>query len=337
MRDNPISLAPIIAIASHLLLHLYWPPSRCDRVAFVGADPLKTLSIRVAAFAGALLTATAAHADENLFGYVKGAETLPKGAYEVYGWATVRSDKGQGDYQATDLETELEYGLTDRLTVSGAVNFMAIDTSGLIIDGYLPKAVDYGPRFAGLEAKLKYNFLSPAKDDLGLAVQGALEYRRLDPHSGQDKFVLSASSDLILQKYFMEGQMIWVGNLGLEATYADRADIADLPVDFEWPTDPEMEIEIKAGTGLSYRFAPNWFVGAEALYETEFETEVGQERWSLFAGPNIHYGGETWWATFAWMPQIKGGGERYAGQTDRDLHLIEKTKQEFRLKIGRNF
>ena len=35
-----------------------------------------------------------AHADENLFGYVKGSETLPKGAWELYQFFTVRSDKG---------------------------------------------------------------------------------------------------------------------------------------------------------------------------------------------------------------------------------------------------
>lgn len=38
-----------------------------------------------------------AHADENLFGYVKGAETLPEGAAELYQWVTVRDNKGQGD------------------------------------------------------------------------------------------------------------------------------------------------------------------------------------------------------------------------------------------------
>jgi hypothetical protein len=278
-----------------------------------------------------------ARADENLFGYVKGAETLPKGAMEAYAWTTVRSDKGQGHYRAVDVETELEYGLTDRFTVAGALQFLSIDTSGLIIDGYLPKAESYAMKPSGLELKGKYNFLSPAKDAIGLAVQATAEYKWRDPHSGQDKSTLSANFDLILQKYFMEGQLIWVGNAGMEATYADRAFIPGLPAGFDWPTDPEMEIELKAGTGLSYRFAPGWFIGAEALYETEFETEVGQERWSIFAGPNLHYGGEKWWATLTWMPQLAGGGEMYAGQTDTNLHLIEKTKQEVRLKLGYNF
>jgi hypothetical protein len=91
------------------------------------------------------------------------------------------------------------------------------------------------------------------------------------------------------------------------------------------------------GVGLAYRFAPRWFVGVETYYETEFETDVGQERWSWHAGPTLHYGDKAWWATLTWMPQLRGGGETYPEQTDTDLHLIEKTEQEIRLKLGYNF
>ncbi len=44
----------------------------------------------------ALLWSEPAHADENFFGYVKGAETLPKGTYELYETLTYRGDKGEG-------------------------------------------------------------------------------------------------------------------------------------------------------------------------------------------------------------------------------------------------
>lgn len=286
--------------------------------------------------ATALALCGAAQADENLFGYVRGAETLPKGAWEVYHWTTVRDDKGVGEYQAVDTDTEVEYGLSDRFTVSGAVKTLSIDTSGIVIDGYLPGPESYTLRPSAIEVSGKYNFLRPAADGFGLSGRFAMEYGWLDPHSGQDKTIVSAETDIIAQRYFMEGQVVWVGNVGLEASYDDREPIAGLPVGFDWPTDPEMEIELKLGTAVSYRFAPNWFIGAETTYETEFETEVGQERWSWFAGPSIHYGGERWWGTFTWYPQIAGGGETYPGQTE-DLHLIEKTKQEFRLKLGVNF
>lgn len=66
-------------------------------------------------------------------------------------------------------------------------------------------------------------------------------------------------------------------------------------------------------------------------------TEVGQERWTWFAGPTIHYGGREWWATLTWFEQLRGGGEMYDGQRDRDLHLVEKTEREFRIRVGIDF
>jgi hypothetical protein len=276
-------------------------------------------------------------ADENLFGYVRGAETLPKGAGEVYQWFTQRSDKGAGHYRALDTKTELEYGLTDRFQVSAEVNGMAIDTSGLLIDGYLPADRKTGLRLQGLEVAAKYNFLSPAKDDFGLSGLVSFEYGLLDRHSGQKKTEYEVETELQAQKYFLEGQLTWVGNIGLRAAYEKRKAINNLPEGFDWPTDPEMEISTKLGTGVSYRFAPGWYAGAELLREAEYETEVGLERWTVFGGPSVHWAGEKWWATFTWFKQLRGGGEKYEGQTDAHLHLIEKTKNEVRIKIGYNF
>ncbi len=287
------------------------------------------------ALVGGLLSC-AAWADENLFGYVKGSEVLPLGAIELYQVVTQRSDKGAGHYTAYNTTTELEYGVSDRFTWAGEIKGQQIDTSGLLIDGYMPGDEQYNLRYAGIETSAKYNFLSPALDDLGLSALLGFEYLTLDPHSGRKKDTISISLDFQLQKYFLEGQIVWVANLGTEGTRATRAPIDNLPEDFEWPTAMEVEIEFMAGTGVSYRFAPSWFVGLEALYETEYETEVAMERQSLFAGPSLHYGGEKYWLTLTWMDQIQGGGETYEGQPD-GLHLIEKTESEWRFKVGLNF
>lgn len=278
-----------------------------------------------------------ASADENLFGYVKGAEPVPRGALELYQAITQRDDKGLGNYRARDFATELEYGWTDKLAVAVELRAMSIDTSGLTIDGYLPKDNEFDLRWSGIEAYLKYNFLSPAKDDFGLSLYTSFLYGSVDPHSGQDKKTYTFEEKLLLQKYFLDGQMIWVGNVGLEATRAERKPIADLPAGFDWPTEPEMEIAVNLGSGLTYRFAPSWFAGVEAFYEQENETEVGLERWSVQAGPVLHYGSQNWWATLTWFKQLRGGGESYPDQPDDDLHLIEKTEYETRLKVGINF
>lgn len=297
------------------------------------------MSLRCVSFAAGLLPLVmsfAASADENLLGYLTGAETLPEDAQEAYLWVTQREDKGTGEYTAYDVEAEYEYGITSRLTGSAALSGMALDTSGIVIDGYLPGAQDFGLRATGVEGKLKYMFLSPAKDDIGLAGRLTLDHSWIDPHSGRDKNTTSLEADLLVQKFFLDDQLVGIANFGVETTYADRKPIDNLPAGFDWPTDPEMEIELKSGLGAAYRIAPRWFIGAETIYETEFETEVGQERWSWFAGPSLHYGDAAWWATLTYLDQIQGGGETYPGQPD-DLHLIEKTGHEIRLKLGYNF
>jgi hypothetical protein len=294
---------------------------------------LSTIAISLAF----LSAANIAHADENLFGYIKGAETLPKGAAEVYQFVTHRSDKGIGKYSAYDLKTEAEYGFTNRLTGSLGVKAMSLNTSGILINAYLPGDKKFGLKLSGLEGAMKYNFLSPAKDDIGLSMTTEFNYDWIDMHSGQDKTKFEFELGLQLQKFFNEGQISWVSNAALETTYAKRKAIANLPDDFEWPTHAEMEIGLKLGTGVMVRFAPNWSVGAEVLLQNEYETEVGQERWSLFAGPTLHYGDKNWWATLTLLPQVKGGGERYTGQTQTKYHLIERTKNEVRFKLGYNF
>lgn len=289
--------------------------------------------------AGLVLAALtpAAQADENLLGYTGGAETLPQGATEAYLWFTNRSDKGRGHYSAQDYKAELEYGFTNRFTGSVSLHGLGIDTRDLTIDGYLPKDERYGFKASGIQFGMKYNILSPVKDGLGLSLYVEPSYFWKDPHSGQAKDSYKLETQLLLQKNFLDDTLIWVGNLGFEGTYATRKPIADLPADIEWNTKPEMELELSAKTGVSYRVAPNWFVGGEVVYQTEYETEVGQERWSIFAGPSVHYGSKQWWATLTWLPQLRGGGDaKYPGQPDH-LHLVEKTRQEIRFKLGYNF
>ncbi|WP_319557615.1 DUF6662 family protein [Thiomicrorhabdus sp.] len=285
---------------------------------------------------GLTLLAPVANASEGLLGYTKGAEPLPEGALEFYQTFVQRSDKGAGYYEATDFITELEYGVSNRFSASISLFGHSIDTHGLHIDGYLPQDKNI-TQLSGFEVSAAYAFLTPALDDIGLSTSVTLEYDTIDKHSGQDKDTLSVILGLQLQKYFLDGQMVWLGNFDMETTHANRSAITGINDQDVWPTEPEMEIALGVSTGLSYRFAPNWSMGIEAVYEEEHETEVGLERWSLFAGPSIHYGGKKFWSTLTYLPQISGGGETYPSQADTDLHLIEKTKQEIKFTIGYNF
>jgi len=256
-------------------------------------------TVKASVYAGLLMAGAGsfAHADENLWGYVSGAETLPQGANEAYAELTSRNNKGIGTYDAYNLEIEYERGITSRLSGSVGLQGQAIDTKDIFINAYVPGSKDYGMKPSGVEGDLKFMFLSPAKDPVGLSGRLTVEHSWLDPHSGQDKDTTSVSTDFQVQKYFLDDQLVAVANGGIEATYAKRDPIANLPPDFEWPTDPEMEIELTSGVGLSYRVAPGLFIGAETLHITEFETTVGQERESWHAGPSIHYAQQRWWTT----------------------------------------
>ena len=44
-----------------------------------------------------------------------------------------------------------------------------------------------------------------------------------------------------------------------------------------------------------------------------------------------------YWVTASWFNQLRGSREKFDAQDNKDLHLIEKTKNEFRLKFGYNF
>lgn len=274
------------------------------------------------------------NADESLLGITKSAEPLPMNAIDFVQHIDHHGDKGAGRYSGIYTKTELEYGVTDKFTVSGYLLGQSVTSKGILVDGYIPADHSGGWGISGFEASMKYNFLSTAKDEFGLSQY--LSYRHLtkDPHSGQDKDVDTVELKLLAQKYFLDGQLIWLGNLGLETTRAQRKAV-NTAVD--WPTTPEMEIGLMASTGLSYRFINNWYIGAEAVYEQENETEIGLERFSYYAGPTLHYGSQKWWTSISYLRELKGGGEKFDEQNDPSLHLIERTKNKLMFKVGFNF
>src|SRR6266496_4025951 len=81
--------------------------------------------------AGVLLMADAVRSDERLFGYVQEAEVLPKGGREFEQWLTHQRGRTDGVFAAWDFREELEYGVTDRATVAGYLNFKSTHSEGV--------------------------------------------------------------------------------------------------------------------------------------------------------------------------------------------------------------
>ncbi len=253
--------------------------------------------------------------DENTFGYVYGTETEPRGHAELYQWATVRAGKVSGHYEAWDFNTELEYGITDRLQVSLYLNGARHNIRGV------PGLADEN-RFAfrGLQASLKYRLSGPGQGGLGVALYVEPGYSRVDRVGGDETREQELETKLLLQKYLAGGRVIWAGNAMVEFEREKEVDGWSGRLGFEF------------SHGLAFRLASNWFAGLENSWRAEF-TQVrlnAPQRGAVFLGPSLHYDDERWWFTLAVLPQICGWPRPRSGH----LQLDENERLEIRLKIG---
>src|SRR5436190_17349417 len=176
----------------------------------------------------------AARADERLFTYVQEAEVLPKGGLEFEQWLTHRRSKAAGVFARWDFREELEYGLTDKLTVAGYLNFKNTHSEG--VTGRTDESVF---EFEGVSTELKYQLLNPNTQPIGLLLYGEATY------NGEE---FELEEKLVLQKNFGEK---WVAafNATLEEEWAYTA------------TGTEEELSLELTAGLAYKINSHWSIG----------------------------------------------------------------------------
>lgn len=280
----------------------------------------------------AALTPAPLAADENLLGYVYGAETLPRGKWEAYQWATARLGKASGSYAGYDLRTEVETGLTDKLQAALYVNSRAHRIHGV---EELEDRSSF--QLQGASAEFKYRLKSPYLDGYGLAFYVEPGYNRVEKVAGEVEEEFELETKVIFQKNFLEDTLVWSVNYTLEPEWAIGADD-----EHEEEGEPGGTAEVaearralgeELATGVSYRLAPRWFAGAELRAHSEWPDFSRREHTAVFLGPNLHYGGERWWWTLAVMPQVWGWPD---GEVP-GLQLDEHERLEVRLKLGYSF
>ena len=277
-------------------------------------------------FAVAGLLCVESRADENLFGWSKGSETLPKGHIDLYQFTTLRTGKADedGSYNAYDFETEIEYGYSDKLQLAFSVAQNYFSGSALEDDG--DGLTQTGYRFGGVAAAAKYRFLSPFIDDYGMALNFSTGYNRHDETAGIVENHIFVAPTLIFQKNFLDNTLITTASAG---------------IDFGWGKKPaeeySKEMGLESRMGVSYRFAPGWFVGLEGRIRSEYPQFdiTTNEHVVIFVGPNLHYASEKFWATLAWAYQAYGH-ETDDQQVD-DRAFAEQVQNEIHLKVGFNF
>ena len=247
----------------------------------------------------------AACADERLFTYVEEAEVLPKGGLEFEQWLTHRRGKANGVFAAWDFREELEYGLTDRLTVAGYLNFKNTHSAG--VTGQTDES---GIEFEGVSTELKYQLLNPNTKPMGLLLYGEATY------NGEE---FELEEKLVLQKNF-GAKWVAAFNVILEEEWAFT------------PTDTEEELALELTAGIGYKLTPHWALGLEGRNVRTFPAFDSEKSSAWFVGPAIHYGSSQWWATLTVLPQVAGRPDTRSG-----LNLDEHERIEVRLIAGINF
>jgi hypothetical protein len=258
--------------------------------------------------AAVLLATAAVRGDERLFGYVEEAEVLPKGGLEFEQWLTHRRGRADGVFAAWDIREELEYGVTDQMTVAGYLNFKSTHSEG--VTG-LADADSF--EFEGISTELKYQVLNPNTKPLGVLLYGEATYNG-------DEFELEER--LVLQKNLGE-KWVTAFNVTLEEEWAFT------------PTDTEEELTLELTAGVAYKINSHWSVGLEGRNHRVFAPgfNFGNRKANAwFVGPNVHYGRKNWWATLTVLPQVHGSPE-----TRNGLQLDYHEKIEVRLLAGIDF
>ena len=259
----------------------------------------------LAALMACLLPAPGARGDERYFTYSYEPKVLPSGGLEFEQWATLRAGKEEGVFSRWDLRSELEYGLTDRLTSALYLNFESLHQD-------LPGEADDEDEFefGGVSSEWKYKLTDPTADPLG-----SLLYAEVTTNFEE----LELEQKLVLGKNFEKVV------LAFNATAEEEWEFE------EEETESELALEFTAGA--AYRLTQSFALGLELREKNVFPDMEDLEHAAFFAGPVIHFSRDRWWIAFTVLPQIvalKGG-------TGDSVDLDEFERAEVRLILGIHF
>ena len=261
------------------------------------------------------LALTSAHADERRFTYTYEPEVLPKGAMEFEQWVTLRTQrtKGggvqQGNYNQWEIREELEYGVTDRYSVSLYLNGQAQSFKDF---SAAPVASTSKTEFTGVSLENRYMVLNPANHAVGLTLY-------FEPRFSGDEAELEQKI-IIGQRH---GDWKWAFNL----SHA-----------IEWKNElHDKEGELEATFGITRDLNKHWSLGLEFRNHNELPDYRRWENTAFFLGPVVNYRQEKWWATMTILPQIYG--RNFLGNPDnnRNLDLVGHERLNVRLIVGISF
>ncbi len=297
------------------------------------------MNIKTIVASAIMVASLGATAEENLWVYTKATDTRPQGSWELKLSDISRIGKGSGYYAFHDIRPEVEYGITDRLTVGVEAMYFVHDymvqNDGLapMSDGYGNTDRHYSADFAGYELTLKYNVLSPYKDAFGLSFALGYENRTKYRLDGADILQDSYTATVFAQKNYLQDTLTVALNWKTE--FEERTSPSDTRSDGTY----EEEIAFDVSAGVSYRVKPKHFVGLEFRHQSDylspkvdgeyddptlrassfknFPTVIlgTQHQNGNYVGPTYHYAEQNWWITAGVLFQIHGDGSHHAYNT----------------------
>ncbi|MGB9152911.1 MAG: hypothetical protein WCD70_07470 [Alphaproteobacteria bacterium] len=273
-------------------------------------------------------------AEESQFDYVYTTDMLPEGQKEIIQWATDSSGQAKGNFDLLQGRTGFEYGVSDRFQAAVYANYAyatatgngptgATDVPSAIAgatagsDGTLNAAHYVGTTLEGL-----YRILSPFTDGVGVSVLA-------EPTIGNniDEF----DTRLILQKDFMDDQVVFAGNIEYIGEKIEPTGAAGF--------EPHAAV-VLSGAG-SYRFIEDWSGGLELVNQRDFgRLGLSHDLDSVFfLGPSVHYGNEAYFVTLGILDQLPIA-DNYADHAElQDNRLLTGnfSKYQARMKFGYYF
>ncbi|MEA2696274.1 MAG: hypothetical protein QOI66_545, partial [Myxococcales bacterium] len=236
----------------------------------------------VAVFVGLACQALAAPAAANPrpLPFTYQSESLPEGAGEVeqfVDFVPIRALSAGGNptwYNASQFQTEIEYGLTDRLEL--ALYFTFVPNAGDRV--VAAPALTEGN---GSKQRVRYRLADPAAWPVDVALYGEVS---------ENEREIELEAKIILQRRF--GRLRLMTNL-----WAER----------EFYFDGTKEWVLNSTAGTTYEFSPRFHLGFEGWLRAEYpDGQVGGRAFNL--GPHVFVGpafllnfGRVWWATGAYL------------------------------------
>lgn len=258
---------------------------------------------------------------ENLFGFTTGSDTGDAGAIGVAFEAVVNLGKREGRYLGIGKKLELEYGVTDDLSVSLSA---LTDYHRIVGVAGLDDVRTFG--FNGVGGELRWRLVKRGPAPVGVTLHTEPSRQRYDEPAGRRA-----------TKYGAENKLIFDAELVPEQIFA----AFNMLYDFERVRERgqagwEASSTLGLAAALTKQVAPGAFLGAEVRYLRAYEgllpkALAGE---AVFIGPTLfrHFANHVWIAA-AWNVQVAGRAVGHAGRLD----LVNFERHQVRVKVGIDF